>query len=144
MIKKIMIATDGSEPSMKAANAGVEIARRSGGTITAVYVIDVFRLAHLPGYTTFPGVKDKLLELMQREGRKATEEVVEMASEAGVPCQKLVVEGEPGEELIRISSEMDLLVLGSIGRTGLDRFLLGSVAEKVVRRSAVPVLVIPV
>jgi nucleotide-binding universal stress UspA family protein len=145
MMKKIMIATDGSETSKKAAKVGIEIARRSQGSVTAVYVIDVFRLAHLPGYTAFHGVKDKLLELMQKEGREATEDVEEMALEAGISCQMLVAEGEPRDELIRISQEsgMDLLVLGSIGRTGLDRFLLGSVAEKVVQRSAVPVLLIP-
>jgi len=145
MIKEVMIATDGSETSERAAKVGIDIARRSGGRVTAIYVVDVFRLARLPGYTAFPGLKDKLMELMQKEGREATADVEKHALEAGISCQKIVAEGDPGDELLRLSSEtgMDLLIMGSVGRTGLTRFLLGSVAEKVVRRSTVPVLLIP-
>ncbi len=145
MIKEIMVATDGSETSERAAKVGIDIARRSGGRVTAIYVVDVFRLAHLPGYTAFPGLKDKLMELMQKEGREATADVEKHALEAGISCQKIVAEGDPADELLRLSGEagMDLLIMGSVGRTGLTRFLLGSVAEKVVRRSAVPVLLIP-
>jgi nucleotide-binding universal stress UspA family protein len=144
MIKKIMIATDGSETSEKAVKAGIDIARRSVGSVTIVYVMDVFRLAHLPGYTTFPGLKGQLLDLMKKEGRVATDFAEELAGKAGVPCSKIVAEGSPSEELLRISREsgMDLIIMGSVGRTGLDRFLLGSVAEKVVRNSTVPVLLI--
>lgn len=67
-----------------------------------------------------------------------------MASEAGVHCDKLMARGDPSTELLRISEEsgMDMLVLGSIGRSGLEKFLLGSVAEKVVRYSKVPVLLV--
>ncbi len=143
MIKKIIIATDGSETSQKAARVGIETARLSGGRVTAVYVVDVFRLAHLPGYAAFPGPKDKLMELMQKEGRDATEYVEKQALEVEIPCQKIVAEGDPSEELLRISGEADLLIMGSVGRTGLDKLLLGSVAEKVVRHSTVPVLLIP-
>ena len=73
--QKIMIATDGSDTSKKAAEVGIEIARRSKGSIIAVYVVDVFRLSHIPGYATFPGLKDKLLELMEKEGIEATQSV---------------------------------------------------------------------
>ncbi|VVB72228.1 Universal stress protein [uncultured archaeon] len=144
MIKNIMIATDGSETSEKAAKAGIDIARRSAGSVTVVYVMDIFRLAYLPGYTTLPGIKEQLLELMKKEGKEATDFAAELAMKAGVPCNKIVAEGSPSEELLKISREsgMDLLVMGSVGRTGLDRFLLGSVAEKVVRNSTVPVLLI--
>jgi nucleotide-binding universal stress UspA family protein len=143
MMKEIIIATDGSETSEKAAKVGIETACRSGGRVTAVYVVDVFRLAHLPGYTAFPGLKDKLMELMQKEGREATEYVEKQALKAGVPCQKIVAEGDPSDELLRISEGADLLIMGSVGRTGLDKLLLGSVAEKVVRHSTVPVLLVP-
>lgn len=143
-MKKIMVATDGSETSRNAANVAVEIARISGGSITAVYVMDVSRLAQLPGYATFPGLKDQLLAMMQKEGREATQYVEEMARSATVPCIKVLAEGNPSAELLRISQEsgMDLLIMGNVGKTGLDRFLLGSVAEKVVQQSAVPVLLV--
>lgn len=143
MMKEIIIATDGSETSEKAAKVGIETACRSGGRVTAVYVVDVFRLAHLPGYAAFPGLKDKLMELMQKEGREATECVEKQALKAGVPCQKIVAEGDPSDELLRISGGADLLIMGSVGRTGLNKLLLGSVAEKVVRHSTIPVLLVP-
>jgi nucleotide-binding universal stress UspA family protein len=145
MIKNIMIATDGSDTSKNAAKVGIEIACRSKGSIIIVYVVDVFRLSHIPGYVTFPGLKDKLLELMEKEGIEATESVEDMANDAGIACQKLIIRGEPSKELLRISREsgVDLLIMGSVGRTGLDKIILGSVAEKVVRNSAVPVLLVP-
>ncbi|NTV28048.1 MAG: universal stress protein [Methanothrix sp.] len=145
MIKNIMIATDGSDASKKAAEVGIEIAGRSKGSIIAVYVVDVFRLSRIPGYATFPGLKDKLLELMEKEGIEATESIEDMANIAGISCQKLITRGDPSKELLRVSMEsgVDLLIMGSIGRTGLDRIILGGVAEKVVRNSEVPVLLVP-
>lgn len=143
-MKKIMIATDGSGTSEKAARFGIEIARRGGGSVAVVYVMDVLRLAQLPGYTAFPGIKDQLLELMQKEGREATQYVQDLAGESAVPSEKILAEGNPSEELLRISHDLkaDLLVMGNVGRSGLDRLLLGSVAEKVVRTSEVPVLLV--
>ena len=145
MFDRILIATDGSDPSYEAAKFGVEMARVSGGQVIAVYVVDVHRLAQLPGYTGFSGMKDRLLDLMNHEGQEATEEVERMALKAGVPCTKMVLKGHPSDELIRYSQESgaDLLVMGSVGKSGLNRFLLGSVAEKVVQHSKVPVALVP-
>jgi nucleotide-binding universal stress UspA family protein len=145
MFNRIMIATDGSEPSYQAANQGVEIARVSGGQVVAVYVVDVHRLAQLPGYAGIAGMKDRLLELMLHEGKEATEEVERIALEGGVPCSKIILRGHPSDELLRYSQESsaDLLVMGSVGKSGLNRFLLGSAAEKVVQHSRVPVLLVP-
>lgn len=145
LIREILIATDGSETALEAARIGVDIASRSRASVTAVYVVDVFRLARLPGYTALPGLKEKLLELMRREGQRATDEVGSMAIEAGVSFRGILAEGDPGEELLRIArqSGADLLIAGSVGRSSIDRFLLGSIAEKVVRQSGVPVLLVP-
>jgi nucleotide-binding universal stress UspA family protein len=145
MMKKIMIATDGSDASKKAARVGIELACRSRGIVTTVYVVDVLRLSHIPGYAAFPGLKEKLLMLMEKEGLEATEDVEDMAKDAGIDCRKIVARGDPSEELLRISKEMgvNMLIMGNIGRTGLDKILLGSVAEKVVRDSTVPVLLVP-
>lgn len=145
MIKKIMIATDGSSPGRQATELGINLARLATAEVTAVYVVDMARLTQLPGYVSVPGIKDSLLELMGTEGQKATAEVEVMAKEAGVVCHKKVVGGNPADELLKISQELgaDLLVMGSIGKSGLSKFLLGSVAEKVVRHSKVPVLLVP-
>jgi nucleotide-binding universal stress UspA family protein len=144
MIKKIMIATDGSDTSKKAAMIGIDIAHRANGSITAVYVMEILRLAHLPGFATLPGLKEKILQLMQEEGQQATQFVEDQASIMTVPCQKVLAQGSPSEELLKISQEqgIDLLIMGNLGRTGMEKILLGSVAEKVVLRSSIPVLLV--
>ena len=145
MLKKILLATDGSETSMRAAKNAVSIGKKAGATVTAVYVVDVHRLAQLPGYAAMPGIKDNLMELMFKEGSEALEEIEDMARDAGVAYERVVAEGDPGEELLKLCRDpgFDLIVLGTIGKSGLKRFLLGSVAEKVVRHSHVPVLAVP-
>jgi nucleotide-binding universal stress UspA family protein len=144
MIKKIMIATDGSDISKKAAMVGIDIASRSNGSVTVVYVMDIFRLAGMPGYTILPGLKEKILNLMREEGHEATRYVEDQARMARVPCHKIVSQGYPSDELLKISCRlgMDLLIMGSLGRTSLEKFLLGNVAEKVVLQSTIPVLLI--
>lgn len=145
MFNKIMVATDGSEVSENAAKIGIEIARLSRGTVTILYVVDILRLAHLPGYANFPGLASQLLDLMHKEEAETTERIEELARAAGVSCNSMKGEGNPSDELLRISQEagMDLLVIGKVGRSGLDKILMGSVAEKVVRHSKIPVLLVP-
>lgn len=144
MIKKIMIATDGSDTSKKAAMIGIDIAHRAGGSITAVYVMEILRMAHIPGYGTLPGLKEKILRVMQNEGQQATQFVEDHARMMEVSCQKIIAQGSPSEELLKVSQKlgMDLLIMGSLGRTGMEKFILGSVAEKVVLQSTIPVLLI--
>jgi nucleotide-binding universal stress UspA family protein len=144
MIKKIMIATDGSDASKKAAMIGIDIAHRASGSVTAVYVMETQRLAYLPGYATLPGLKEKILQLMQEEGQQATQFIEDQASIMKVPCQKILAQGSPSEELLKISHEqgIDLLIIGSMGRTSMEKILLGSVAEKVVLQSSIPVLLV--
>jgi nucleotide-binding universal stress UspA family protein len=144
MIQKIMIATDGSDASKKAAMIGIDIAHRANGSITAVYVMEILRLTHLPGYATMPGLKEKVIELMQDEGQQATQFIEDHAQIMKVPCHKIVAQGNPSVELLKISQElgMDLLIMGSLGRTGVEKILLGSVAESVVLQSPIPVLLV--
>ena len=145
VFRKIMVATDGSETSMLTAKLAISLAKLAGGRVYAIYVVDIYRLAQLPGYTTLPGISERLMALMFKEGEEATSEIGEMASHAGVPFEKIVAEGNPGEEILRrsVESGIDLLVMGRIGRTGLEKIMLGSVAEKVVRHSRVPILIVP-
>ncbi len=145
MQKKVLIAADGSETSMRAADIAICIGEKSGARVTAVYVVDVHRLAQLPGYAAMPGIKDNLMELMFKEGSEALEEIGDKARDAGVAYERAVAEGDPAEELLKLCSDQgfDLIVLGTIGKSGLTKFLLGSVAEKVVRHAHIAVLVVP-
>jgi nucleotide-binding universal stress UspA family protein len=144
MMKRVMIATDGSDTSNMAAMIGVDIARRANGSVTAVYVMDTSRLSHLPGYASLPGLKEKILKLMQDEGQQATQFVEDRAQMMDVPCHKVIEQGNPSEVILKAAQEqkIDLLVMGSIGRSRMEKFILGSVAEKVVLQSRIPVLLI--
>jgi len=144
MMKKIIIATDGSDMSKNAIKTGIDIAHYAKGCIAAVYVIDISRLSHLPGYAMLPGLKEKISQLMREEGKQATQYAEDLARIMNVPCQKIVVQGNPSIEILKSAREIeaDLIVIGSMGRTGFEKILLGSVAEKVVLQSSIPVLMI--
>ncbi len=141
MFEKILAATDGSKHSEKAAKIAIDLAKLSSGTVTAIYVADTSRTSHLPDDMLLFSIR----ELLMKEGNEALDFVEKMAKEAGVNFEKALVEGNPGEEIIHyaVKQGMDTIIIGSVGRTGLDKFLLGSVAEKVVRNSRIPVLTIP-
>ena len=153
MFESILIATDGSKNSERAAKVGIELAKLSGGEVTVVYVADIGK--HMPTRslsTPFGGLNPDaiayaatiLREELLEEGEIATRQVEELAKESGLVSKRLIVEGNPASEILRIAKEakMNVIVMGSIGKTGLEKFLMGSVAERVVRNSNVPVLIV--
>jgi len=153
MFESVLIATDGSKNSERAAKVGIELAKLSGGVVTIVYVADIGR--HMPTKslsTPFGGLSPDALayaatvlkEEVLEAGEMATCQVEELAKESGVISKRLIVEGNPASEILRIAKEakMNMIVMGSIGKTGLEKFLIGSVAERVVRNSDVPVLIV--
>ena len=139
-----MIATDGSDMSKKAVKVGVDIAQHSRGSVAAVYVIDLSRLSHLPGYAMLPGLKEKISRMMNEEGKQATQYAEDLARMMNISFRKILLQGNPSQEILKsaLEIEADLIVMGSMGRTGVEKFLLGSVAEKVVLQSSIPVLII--
>ena len=141
MFEKILVATDGSEHGYRAAGVALELGRISGGKVTAIYVADTVKTSHLPDDMLLFSIR----ELLLKEGKEALTQVESLAQEKGVAFESVVAEGNPGSEIISYaeSAGMDITILGAVGRTGLDKFLLGSVAEKVVRNSKIPVLTIP-
>ena len=147
MFERILIATDGSKHSERAAETGLEMAKLYSSAVTALYVVDIGK-EYAPLGDLISKVADSLIagirSNLQNQGEEATRKVAEMAEKAGIAAQRKITEGYPAEDIIRIAKEgdMNLIVMGGIGATGLDRFLLGSVADKVVRTSKVPVLVV--
>jgi nucleotide-binding universal stress UspA family protein len=141
MFEKILVATDGSEHSERAARMGVQMAKLSGGTVIAIYVADTSRMSHLPDDMLLFSIRG----LLKKEGNEAIDYVKKLAEKDGIAFEKAVVEGNPSEEIIKFAKDagISVVVMGTVGRTGLDKFLLGSVAEKVVRNSVVPVLTVP-
>jgi nucleotide-binding universal stress UspA family protein len=146
MFEKILIATDGSKHSEKAAEEALVMARLTGGKVIALYVADMSK--YFASVDMSYNIADEVIEgirsSVQKDGEAAVKRVEEMAKEAKIPFEGRIIEGNPAEDILKFTDEnkVNLIVMGSIGKTGLDKFLLGSVADKVVRNSRIPVLVV--
>ena len=121
LYKKILIATDGSENGAQAVSAGMEIARLSKGKAYALYVIDN---TCYPAGKSDPKLKTAMEEHFKTLGLEMTAAVEKAAKATGVDVEFVIREGRPAE------------------KTDAERFLLGSISEKVVRNAKVPVLVV--
>ncbi len=138
--KKILIATDGSEYTKNAVDYGIDLAKNTGAKLLTIYVVDTAAFASIP----MDAAWESMYELLRQEGDVAMKYVAEKAEKEGLEVEANIIEGHPADEIIKYSEKnsISLIVLGTLGKSGLDRFLLGSVAEKVVRNSKIPVLVV--
>jgi len=144
--KKVMIATDGSDYSKLAVDKGIELARLSGGMVYAVCVVSTAYLYPMDG-DYFMGVNpywELIYEALKNQAQQAVDYVKSLGEMKGINVESVLLEGNPADELIRYAEEngMDIIVMGTLGKTRLDRLLLGSVAENVVRHSKIPVMVV--
>ena len=142
LFRKVLIATDGSEYTKKAIDYGIELAINTGAKLQAIYVVDT------GGYKSIPlsAPQEYAYSILRQEGDMAIKYVADSAEAAGLEAEGIIVEGHPAEEIIKYAEEnsIDLIVIGTLGKSGLDRFLLGSVADKVIRNSKIPVIAVPV
>jgi nucleotide-binding universal stress UspA family protein len=147
-----MIATDGSTCSSIATEKGIEFARLSGGTVYAVNVMSTAYLFSMGEYYSssmginpnWESMYEVMHESLKKQGQQAVNYVKGLGEMKGVNVESILLEGNPSYELIRYAEEekMDIVIMGTLGKTGLDRFLLGSVAGNLVRHSKVPVMVV--
>jgi nucleotide-binding universal stress UspA family protein len=142
LYERILVPTDGSEATERAVREAVDLAAAHDATIHALYVLNTASFASIPTESSVDGVS----EMLEREGDVALDAVEAIAQEHGVPVERVQLDGSPAREIIRYAdrSDVDLIVMGTHGRGGIDRLLLGSVAERVVRSSTVPVLTVRV
>jgi len=140
LYQNIVIATDGSENSRKAISYGIKIAKLSGATVYAIHVVDTLSVVS----EIWTAGKELIQELMIKDGKKILSETKKIIEDSGVEVKDVLLDGHPGEEIIKFAenNNIDLIVMGTLGATGLEKFLMGSVAEKVVRHSKVPVMVV--
>ncbi|MFC4448195.1 universal stress protein [Halorussus aquaticus] len=142
MYDRILVPTDGSSETERAVEHAAELAAAHGAELHAVYVVNSATFAGLHMETSWEGVDDVLRE----EGQSALERVEEIASSHGVEVTSSILDGSPSRRIVEYaeSEDCDLVVMGTHGRGGIDRLLLGSVAEGVVRACSVPVLTVQV
>lgn len=141
LFKKILIATDGSENAKKAVAYGINIARATGAEVYALYVVST---EHAGTARTVMGWTGAFEEYLANQGGVATGYVENLGKEAGVKVEPMYLKGVPAEKILEYAEEsnIDLIVMGTQGLTGVQRFLIGSVAENVLRHSKVPVMIV--
>jgi nucleotide-binding universal stress UspA family protein len=136
----VLVPTDGSEYAAAATEHGLAIARRFDARVHAVNVVDVGAVTVGPDATPPTDLVDRLTA----RGNETVEQVAERARDGGLDATTAVREGIPATELLGYVDEadVDLVTMGTAGRTGLSQHLLGSTTERVLRRADVPVLTV--
>ncbi|MFB6256730.1 MAG: universal stress protein [Haloplanus sp.] len=141
---RILVPTDGSDGVERAIRHAAEVAARNDATLHGIYVLSTDTYAGLAMESSWESV-DRLL---REDAEKAVARVRAVAAEvdAAVPVETVVMEGKPSREIVRYaeSEDCDLVVMGTHGRGGIDRLLLGSVVESVIRASSIPVTAVPI
>ena len=139
--KRVLIATDGSENAEKAASYGMYLAKAACAEVHVLYVIST---QHAVTTRTVKSWSEGLEEYLKDKGRVAISNVEKMGDEAGVKVKSVFLKGIPVDKILEYAREnnIDLIVVGTHGLTGIKKFLIGSIAERVVRHSRVPVMVI--
>ncbi|NCA73603.1 MAG: MFS transporter [Gammaproteobacteria bacterium] len=134
----ILIATDGSETGNLAVRKGLDIARINISKVTALFVFDTEYYVSATG--NVPSAED-INSLSNKISKDAMDYVLKEAAERGIEVVSKIAVGHPAEAIVEESAEHSLVICGSVGRTSVSRVLLGSVAEKVARMAACPVLI---
>jgi nucleotide-binding universal stress UspA family protein len=137
--KHILVALDGSATSEAALDQGVQLAKTFGSTVYLIHVLDM--------YAESMSVAANMEEKLSQEAREILREGKARVEAEDVNCGDTIVHmgGQPHAFITREAEQrdVDLIVLGSHGRTGLRKLLMGSVAERVIGHAPCPVLVVP-
>ena len=147
MYKHILIATDGSQPSAKALDHGIKLAKSLGASLTILTVTEMWSALAMSA-----GIEAGMVnpigeyeEAVAASAKKLLTEAAGTAAGADVTCKtEHIADRHPSEAIVETAqkSKCDLIVMGSHGRRGFDRLLLGSQANEVLIASTVPVLVV--
>ncbi len=140
---KILVATDGSEEATLAAKTAADLAKSTGSELHVVHVGAGHPLYEASGYS---GLTQEVLDAQRREAQRVLDEQVRMVEDLGVTVEEahLNIDERPDRTIVHLSEDMGagLIVIGSRGRGGMRRALLGSVSDSVVRHAHCPVFVV--
>ncbi|WP_336000863.1 universal stress protein [Halorientalis halophila] len=139
MYDEILFPTDGSDGATAALDHVIEQARAHDASVNVLFVVN----------TTYLGggaAEGTTIETLRTSGREAVADAVERLEDAGLDAEGEVREGGPYKQILDHADAVaaDMIVMGTHGRRGIDRYLLGSVTEKVVRTADAPVLTVRV
>ena len=136
---KILFPTDFSESAENASNYAISMAEKFGSKVFAVHVVEPFT------YTSDLGIDmGNQFQVMEATAKRFLEEAVTSIREKNIDVEGILLTGEPFVEIIKFAKQeqVNLIIMATHGRSGIEHILLGSTAEKVVRKSPCPVLTI--
>ncbi|AFZ74701.1 universal stress protein [Natronobacterium gregoryi] len=145
MYDRILVPTDGSEAAAIATEEAVELAELNDAELHVLYVIEPIPLGKFAaGAEPASAEWDDVVDEQRTEGEDATASVAALADDHDVDVVEAIEHGQPNEQILGYADEhgIDAIVMGTHGRSGAGRLVVGSVTEKVVRKSDVPVLTI--
>jgi nucleotide-binding universal stress UspA family protein len=140
MFRKILTALDGSKASETALKQAIDEARVWGAELHGVYVVETGLFSSVPMDNTW----EVIYGLLEKEGQEALTTARQMARTAGTEVTTHMRQGRAGNEILRLADEIgaDLIVMGSHGKSNIDRLLIGSVTGHVVKYSTITTLVV--
>lgn len=143
MNQKILVPVDGSDYSIRALDAAADLASTLQATLVVGEVVDVNRAATMSFGE--PQLVQGCLDALRVECDASVKQAVERVTPRVAGVESRVVTGNVVEEILKMATETGAkwIVMGSHGRTGLNRMLMGSIAEGVLRHSPVPVMIVP-
>lgn len=145
MYRKILIATDGSDSSIKSSRHGVKLAKSLRSDVLVLYVINDLAISRFIAALIRKGsTEEDLRETLKASAEKIVSEVEKMGEASGVQVEPLIKEGDPASRILdtaRIEG-VDLILMGSHGEGGISSKLIGSVAQKVLNWSETPVMIV--
>lgn len=139
MYDNILVPTDGRNGMERVTDHALALADLCDATLHVLYVVDETAYGSVPD-----DARERVRDVLAEDGRSATRAVAERAYEIEVDVVQQLRWGDPAVAIIAyvVDNEIDQIVMGTRGKTGFERYLLGSVAEKVVRVSPIPVVTI--
>ena len=145
MYKRILVPVDGSQTATKALRSALQMAKESGGVVRIIHLIDA--TAYLSGAAQIGGYPTDLASSMRDEGKKMLDDAMAVATTMGAQADTQLFDSFDGRLADVVSDaakawNADVVVVGTHGRRGIGRVLLGSGAEQILRQAPVPVLVI--
>jgi nucleotide-binding universal stress UspA family protein len=144
MYKKILVPLDGSELAERVLPHATDLAKGSGAEITLVTVVELTLGVAGSKLDAFPQVAEERRVALRAEAMGYLEKTQRVLREQGVMAKGIVLEGDVASQLITYAEQQgfDLITMATHGRSGIDRFVMGSIAEKVLRSTIKPVLLI--
>ncbi|MEW6162383.1 MAG: universal stress protein [Nitrospirota bacterium] len=147
MISKILVPTDGSKTARKSVEYAIGLAKQTGATITLLSVIDksLFITWSIPAVATSTRIIEPIEDYLRQAAEAHIEEAEKLCKKSGIPPKKVIRSGHPVEEIIKEAEEskVDLIIMGSHGRSAIKAAVLGSVTFGVIHKDTKsPVLVV--